>query len=421
MNRFWMKARLGTTVLCLMTIIACNGAADSWHQGGKDHSLNALNIRANTDVAWEASWRTSASDIVGGPVIHADGSIYATQYPNRIIALSSEGNVLDSSTLSGVRFTSQPAMSDSDSLYVTASSGPDNTRLVKLSRSGVVEWNVPVPSPTISSPTLWNSPGGEHIYVVAPEGFYVYDREGGLMFESPTHYSSCDLIGSGIGDFWDEIEGLFQGFDQSQQVSIGWPYWAQAPAVLTSEAATETRPIVAVSEPCAIYFYEFDGERYQAISSMNQDSSALLSSYGGILYTVRGSVLEALLVTRVSDEGRGQLAFKTLWQHRTVGKARRPVVWLTNVYVVSPRRIELLRGGALDETYYIGSGDEFVTSPVASKEYVYVGGLNGVWSFTIDLESFVRDGDVSPVGSLAVTSNGLIVPAQGELISYEWD
>ena len=404
-----------------------------WTQYRRDEASSGFQL-VRSDIAWRPQWKT----YIGGtayssPVIGANGTIYIGTTEGRLVALNPNGTTLWSLLVNDRDFVlmSTPAIGADGSIYIisaNAFSTPTST-LHKVAASGTLVWNIQLDEATTSSPKIFHDPAGDQVFVSTPGDLFIYDTFGTLLHHEVVP-AVCPVVGSTpVSDFFDALVDFFSNipveFDTSAKV-IGIPNspYPTIAIVKHPNVTSVTQPIIVVPNLCEVTFYQWTDRGLEFLGRARSDEATGYTSpavsAGGAAIISRGDGV----VLAFGVDANTIPHVNLLWSYDTKEKVKfSAATSLRQVYVASTTKLHVLEetNGAQVVTYSLSGSDEFLTPPVRTADYVYVGSEAGFHTFEWDLTSSVLRGDLIPANyrSPTVAPDGTVyLVAEGNLFAY---
>lgn len=367
------------------------------------------------------------------PVIAEDGTIYVGNTDGELVAVNPDGTIRWKRFFPGA-IISSPAVGDDGNIYVISTQKIDEKRFDSTLRSlepdGDLRWSFVFPGNQFvtSSPKTLGSAQDLYVFVYLPGELFILDDAGEVVHqESMVNYGQHTICGSGV-NFGDIIDSLLDFFSKAFDCwsfslppckfdprgvgpaplyeSFGW----LDPTVAVVAPRDTGQPIVVVIGPFAIVAFRWSPPALSHLWSEEYGVDCSDDDYKDL--SSPAVFANGLLV--VGRRDRHVLAYDVqtgarMWDYDAKeAVTATPASFGRQVYVVVNSRLDVLDSDG-DLLHQYTMAGQSVASPALSADLAYVNATDGLYTFTFDLESFFRNGQVKGgLSSPAIAKDGTV-------------
>lgn len=445
--------------LCLLVgislLVGCGRTAapqQQWlefHANGPNQGSFHVDTVVPSTPTWKLNREVLADRIYSSPVIGSDGTIYIGTIieprenvwdipQSQLVAVNPDGNIKWTFPLlsKGEVILSAPAVGQDGNIYFISimygeGEGEFTSKLYSVDPNRNRRWvyQFKAGNFTTASPKTWGTAEGVVVFVYVTDSVLVIDSNGQLVEErNLTPYGTNTWCGNGpdivgfLEDFWTYLLPPWVEFDKSG-IPDKYLSFLIEPTIAIVDIETEEilHPVIVAAGKQALVAFQWDGQ--SLIDFWSYEYGEDCGPEDTKHMTSPAVFANGLLIVGTKD--KHVLAFdiqngELLWEFSTAEAViASPVSVGSGIYIVSTDHIYLLdgNGNLLREAPLLG---QTLASPALSSTYIHVNSMNGLKTFTLDLNLLSTLADIGGSSSPAIAADGSLYIATfgGDLIAY---
>jgi outer membrane protein assembly factor BamB len=434
-------------VICLVAL-GCDReggpVARDWSQYQADAQSRGFNP-VSSEPATGKKWNVEVGRVAyAAPVVGPNGTIYVGNVWGELVAVDPDGSEKwRVSLFPGSAILSTPAVDAEDLIWVLgvdpAAEDRFLNRLYRISPAGELIGSEAMPGFTTAALTIWEQFFFINLVVIDDSGnpsrrLVVLENDGTEI--ARVGMGGCartvcgtppDIFGSiwdHLGDVWDFIINL-PGFDDS-----GLPFpgtrWLDPTIVVVDRVGGEpvSPPVVIGIDDFCMTAFEFDAPALTKIWTVRLPDDDCEDPYP---HSSPAAFPNGLVV--VGDKRNQVRAFdylsgEEMWRYDADERIKAtPASFGRQVFVATEKRLHLVDydGDPIAKSLPYATSDKQMASPALSSDYVYLSTVEGMSTYSFDVERVSTDHGVSGgYSGVAIGRDGTIYVAtpEGQLHAY---